>query len=262
MPGLAKRLRSAPRDFCICLMFFTRLPALMQLKEHVSLSRSVHMYPTVGLVVGAIAAVFTTVGTWANLPPLVTAIIAITAMTMATGALHEDGLADTADGFGGGNDKQRKLAIMKDSRIGTYGVLALVFSQILRLILLSEIIQIDLMGAVFSLIGASMISRAGSMLLWAGLPPARIDGLSQGAGQPDKIALGFALTTTGIFMLPILYWGTGPLALVMAILATSSAVILMIRICKHQISGQTGDTIGATQQICELVFMTFLLISI
>lgn len=253
---------NAPRDLLICLMFFTRLPVRLSLKEHIGLNLSVHMYPYAGAIVGFIGAACIFVAATLGLPPVPTAILAITAMVFATGALHEDGLADMADGFGGGHDKPRKLEIMRDSRIGTYGVLALVFSQGLRISVLSELVELSLTASMVSLVTAATFSRAISMVFWASLPPARNDGLSKSSGQPDKNALALALGLTLLLIALLFPFGFGFVAPFLAMIVGFCSLLLLIWMCKKQIQGQTGDTIGATQQICELVFMTTLLMSL
>lgn len=260
--GFWRRLSKSPRDLLICLMFFTRLPVRLNFKEHVNLYRAIHMYPYAGAVVGVVGAIVILIATLTGLPPIPAAILCATAMAFTTGALHEDGLADMVDGFGGGQEKQRKLEIMKDSRIGTYGVLALIFSQALRVFVLAELIAFNLAASMASLILAAAFSRATSMLFWYALPPARTDGLSKSSGQPDKVALIIAFGLTVILALLLLPWSFGAIALFLAVVAGLCSMFLLIWICKKQIQGQTGDTIGATQQITELVFMTFLLMSI
>lgn len=261
-PNFWRRLTNAPRDLLICLMFFTRLPVRLNLKKHIRLHVSVHMYPYAGIIIGLIGAAVIFLATAMNLPSIPIAILATMAMVLATGALHEDGLADMADGFGGGHDRQRKLEIMKDSRIGTYGVLALVFSQGLRVSVLAELVTFSLTASMVSLVIAAAFSRAISMLFWAALPPARSDGLSKNSGQPDKTSLAMALSLTLLAIVLLSPFGFGLVALILAMLGGFCSLLLLIWICKKQIQGQTGDTIGATQQICELVFMTTLLMSL
>ncbi|MEP0519121.1 MAG: adenosylcobinamide-GDP ribazoletransferase [Hyphomicrobiales bacterium] len=261
-PSFAARLVNAPRDLLICLMFFTRLPVRLNLKTQVSLHVSVHMYPYAGAIVGFLGALVILSATILGLSPVPTAILAITAMVFTTGALHEDGLADMADGFGGGHDRQRKLDIMKDSRIGTYGVLALIFSQGLRIAVLAELIGLSPVGGVISVILAAVFSRTISMLFWASLTPARGDGLSKSSGQPDRIALAIAMGLSLSLMALLQSFGFGFVPLIVAMMGALVSLFLLVWLCKRQIQGQTGDTIGATQQISELAFMTMLLMSL
>src|SRR5437868_1519353 len=127
-------------DLKAALMFFTRLPipngAAM---EEGALARATWAAPVAGVVVGLIGALVYWIAWKLNVPPLPSAVLALAATVAVTGALHEDGLADVADGFGGGKTIERKLEIMRDSRIGTYGVCALILSFMLRAGALSAI---------------------------------------------------------------------------------------------------------------------------
>ena len=121
-----------------------------------------------------------------GLPPLVCAGLAVGALVIVTGALHEDGLADVADGFGGGATRERKLEIMRDSRIGAYGAAALALSLILRVAALSALLDHGLGAAAAGLILAGAASRAAALAPLALLPAARADGLGAGAGAPRR----------------------------------------------------------------------------
>lgn len=256
------RLRALPRDWLSCLVFFTRLPVSPPSEQPADMARSSHMFPATGLIVGGIGSLVLAAAWLLGLPVMAVSVLAVTAMILATGALHEDGLADMVDGFGGGRDRKRKLEIMKDSHIGAYGVLALILSQGLRISLLGALISAGPVVAMTALTGAAVASRAASMVLWSALPPARNDGLSRTAGQPDRAALALAMMMTLIVLPALLWWSTGLAALVIAGLASGFSVCLMIILCRHQIGGQTGDTIGAAQQIGELAFMAGLLMSV
>ena len=240
------RLRAMPRDLLLCLAFFT----------------SSQMFPAIGLVIGAIGSLTMAAAWLLNLPVMAISILSVAAMILATGALHEDGLADMVDGFGGGRDRKRKLEIMRDSHIGTYGVLALVLSQGLRISLLSSLVSADLIVAMAALTASAVASRAASMVLWSALPPARNDGLSRHVGQPDRTALTFAMAMTVVVLVVLLVWSAGPAALGTAVVVSAFSIWLLMLLCRHQISGQTGDTIGAAQQISELAFMAGLLMSV
>nr|WP_306266223.1 adenosylcobinamide-GDP ribazoletransferase [Pararhizobium sp. IMCC3301] len=256
------RLRAMLRDFLLCLAFFTRLPVSLSFEQPADMSKSSRMFPATGLIIGGIGSLAMAVAWLLGLPVIAVSVLAVATMILATGALHEDGLADMVDGFGGGRDRMRKLEIMKDSHIGTYGVLALVLSQGLRISLLSALISADLIIAMAALTGSAVASRAASMVFWSALPPARKDGLSRDVGQPDRAALTFAMAMTLIVLLAVLWWSAGPAALVAAVVVSGLSIWLLIGLCHHQIGGQTGDTIGAAQQISELAFMAGLLMSV
>ena len=223
------------RELQVALMLLTRLPAGRIPGEAPTLAKAVWAFPLIGALVGLIMWAVFALASWVGLPPLAAALMALAASALATGAIHEDGLADTADGFGGGQTRERKLEIMKDSRIGSYGVLALLLS-------LGLVASAMAQGASLAgFLGIGAASRAAMLLPMAFLPPARETGLGHGATiSPDTrfaaamaIALAFALASFGVLV---------PMLAVTALL-----MVLM----KAQIGGQTGDTLGATQKIAE-----------
>jgi adenosylcobinamide-GDP ribazoletransferase len=176
------------------------------------------------------------------------AALALAATMAATGCLHEDGLSDTADGFGGGKDREKKLEIMRDSRIGTYGACALVFSILLRW---SAISDLGGPAAVFcGLIAAHAASRALLPAFMRMLPPARTDGLSAGVGS---ISADTALSAAALGALALLALGlSGAIA---AALCLGIVFFLFRSLCLSQIGGQTGDTTGALQQAGEVAVL-------
>lgn len=168
-----------------------------------------------------------------------------------TGALHEDGLADVADGFGGGSDTEAKLAIMRDSRIGSYGVIALLVSFTAKL---SALAAIPDGYVVAGLLATHALARCVLPALAANLPYARLDGLARSGGQPDAaaalIAIGLALPAA-LLALP---WTASLWAV--AIAAVSGLV--MARLALRQIGGQTGDVLGAAEQVAETAILVLL----
>ncbi|MGJ8532665.1 MAG: adenosylcobinamide-GDP ribazoletransferase [Alphaproteobacteria bacterium] len=260
--GVLGLLRAVPGDFLVCLTFFTRLPVFLSVDHTRPMSRAAQMFPAIGLIIGLIGALVLAFGALLQLPYYLISVLTIAAMIIATGALHEDGLADMIDGFGGGHERERKLEIMKDSHIGTYGVLALFLSQGMRMILIASLLLRGLDVAITVLLAAQMVSRLCSMFLWAGLPPARSNGLSKQAGQPQFRALVMAVVTTSIALLCLLLPSLNIIAILFATAFSGLVSYLMILLCRRQIGGQTGDTIGSTQQLCDLAFMTGILISL
>jgi adenosylcobinamide-GDP ribazoletransferase len=219
--------------------FLTRLPLAGLSSAHTGLlARSMRAFPLVGIVVGAAGWAAYAVAADIGLPSTIAALLALAATVLVTGALHEDGFADTADGFGGGEDRAGKLAIMRDSRIGAYGVIALVFSLALRSAALA-VLTTPRAGA--ALIAAHAVSRAGLPIVMRWLAPARDDGLGASAGQPDDAAIGWC---AGIAV-------PGLAALVVA----AAAVAGLARLAQRQIGGYTGDVLGAAQQIGEIAVL-------
>ncbi|HEX2152085.1 MAG TPA: adenosylcobinamide-GDP ribazoletransferase, partial [Stellaceae bacterium] len=177
------------------------------------------------------------------------ALLAVAAGIAVTGALHEDGLADTADGFGGGRSRDHKLAIMHDSAQGTYGVLALVLSVGLRVTAIAAIGDPVFVG--LALVAAHAASRAvlpSAMLL---LRPARDNGLGAAAGRPSGTIAALAALIGAAIVLATL----GPLTGALALLLASGAVALAGMLARRQIGGYTGDVLGFFQQIGEIVML-------
>ena len=247
-PGL--RLRDLVADLRIGFLLFTRLPlAHAAPLEGADVARATWAAPPVGAAVGALGAAVYWLAHRAGLPPLAAAGLALVATIAATGALHEDGLADTADGFGGGATRERKLEIMRDSKIGTYGVCALFMSLLLRSSALASIADPALAAPV--LVAAHMVARAGIPLFMRLVPPARADGLSVGVGTPPSASATAALLI-GIVALGI---GLGPAAGVCALALLAAAFVFLAWLCMRQIGGQTGDVLGALEQIGEIVVL-------
>ena len=177
------------------------------------------------------------------------ALLAVLAGIVLTGALHEDGLADTADGFIGGHDRDQRLAIMRDSRHGTFGVLAIVFSVLLRAAALAGIGEP--IHAGLALIAAHAASRAALPVAMRALAPARADGLGAAAGRP-RAALAIGALAIGLL---ITLAALGPGRGLMAFALAGAAIFAMGVLAHRQIGGYTGDVLGAFQQIGEIVML-------
>jgi adenosylcobinamide-GDP ribazoletransferase len=190
-----------------------------------------------------------------HLPVLVIATLAVGASILLTGALHEDGLADTADGFGGGKSMASALEIMRDSRIGTYGGVALILSLLLRISLIAALIPFGAWRAAAALIAMEAIGRAAMVHLWAALPAARVDGLSSSAGRPTTtIAWAAAIVA---LVVAIVFGGlsAGLVATIVSCLAAALVTYGFESLCRKMVGGQTGDTLGAIEQIASIVFL-------
>lgn len=235
-------------DFPLSLVLLTRLP-MPRLPERLFArqANAVWAFPLVGLSVGLLACVFGWIASAAGLPALACAVILVIVLVITTGAMHEDGLADTADGFWGGFSTERRLEIMKDSHIGAYGVLTLIFSQLLRVALIAALLSAN---AFTGILAACVISRAVMPILMATLPNARNSGLSHSVGGPkaETAAIGFGLAVVLSLLL------IGPSALIPTVFSALTVGVLAL-IAKAKIKGQTGDVLGASQQISELAFL-------
>jgi adenosylcobinamide-GDP ribazoletransferase len=237
-------------DLKICAMFLTRLPLRHeQPVERGDLARALWSAPLLGGAIGAVGGAIYVLTAVLHLPPLAAAAIAIAATMALTGALHEDGLADVADGFGGGSTRERKLEIMRDSRIGTYGVCALILSLLVRISCLASIE--DTGAAVMVLVCAGAAARAGLPAFMMLIPPARTDGMSAHAGLPP---LASAVTAAVIGVAAVL----GVLGLpvgIFTLVALATGFFFLAWLCRRQIGGQTGDVLGTLEQIGEVTIL-------
>jgi adenosylcobinamide-GDP ribazoletransferase len=229
--------------------FLTRLPVpLSGVSKIRPLADVVWSFPVVGLLVGGLAGLALTIGFQLGFHPLVCGLLAIGLQILVTGALHEDGLADVADGFGGGHRVSDKLRIMRDSMLGSYGVLALVFSVALRASALASMASPT--TAVLALVAAAAVSRAMVVALMSLMEMARTDGLAAAAGKPtnEGMLAAFGLAAVSAFLL---LGAAGWIVLAIAALATLGMGLL----ARRQIGGVTGDVLGAVQQVTEVAVL-------
>lgn len=261
----ANLLPRAASDLLACLRFFTRLPLPTLAFEAPAqgapdLSRIGWMAPFAGALIGALGALVLVVAQGLALSHFMGAALAISVLVAATGALHEDGLADVADGFGGGATRQRKLEIMRDSRIGAYGGAALCLSLILRVGALAALTDEGLGAACAALILAGAAGRAFELAPLAILDPARADGLGASAG---RLQPGVApQASAGAFIIAMIS-GALVLGFAQALLACGlalAAALAMTGLARRQIGGQTGDVAGACEQLAEIACLIGLLI--
>jgi adenosylcobinamide-GDP ribazoletransferase len=230
----------------LALSFLTRLKLPLRPEAAAQpVGAAVRAFPLVGVLVGTVGGLVYTVADLLGMSPTVSALLAIAAMVILTGGLHEDGLADSADGLGA-MTREKALAIMRDSHIGTFGVMALFFVLSLRVVALSY--AGSSIEAACLLIAAASGSRAVVPALMYMLPPARRDGLGWSAGHPDRRrvvdagALGAVIVVVALW--PI-YWG------LLAIAAAAAAACVVAWLARRRLGGQTGDVLGAAQQLAE-----------
>jgi len=240
-------LRGVGADLRIGMLFSTRIPL-----PHATalggadVAGASWTLPVIGALIGLLGASVYWLAFDFNLPPLIGAALAVTATLFITGCLHEDGLADTFDGLGGGSGRERKLEIMRDSRIGTYGACALAMSLLLRVGALASLA--DPGPVTLALIAANAGARAVVPLFLRLVPPARPDGLSAGAGRPTQSNATVAV----LLGLVVLLGSFGVARSVIAFLLLMIVLGVMRWLCLRQIGGQTGDTAGALEQIGEI----------
>ncbi|MCK1455495.1 adenosylcobinamide-GDP ribazoletransferase [Bradyrhizobium sp. 35] len=243
-------LRDVIADLRMAASFVTILPVASSTPAaDGAVARATWALPVVGLLVGLAGALVYKVASLLGLSPNLAALLALAATALVTGALHEDGLADTADGLGGGRTRERKLEIMRDSRIGTYGVCALILSFGLRWSALATIANPWVVA--LALCAAHTAARAGLPAFISQVAPARPDGLSASAGSPPgrSVAIAFAV---GILAL-VLALGPGKALVSLILLALSG--LMLARLAIRQIGGQTGDILGAFEQTGEILIL-------
>jgi adenosylcobinamide-GDP ribazoletransferase len=239
----------------IALQYFTRVPVgRIDGFRREWLTESARYFPLVGWLVGALSALVLLAAAqlW---PPLVAAGIALAFSAWITGAFHEDGLADTFDALGGQVDRERALAIMKDSRIGSYGALALALVLALRWLALASLPLPLACAALFALHPAA---RAGAAALMAWLPYVRDD---------DSKAKPVAQALPARDLLVVLLLGIAPAAalalwrpawllpMASAVLAVGLVHLSCRRWYRRRLGGYTGDGLGACEQLGELAFL-------
>ncbi len=257
MDKVLARIRRLPSDTLTALGFFSRLP-VKQSTGSFSLETVAGAWPLTGLILAVAPALVLLLAHATGFPAFVAAILALALMAALTGAMHEDGLADTFDGLGGGRTPEEKRAIMRDSRLGSYGALALVFTIFAKVAALAAL-GVRPGHAALALFCAAIVSRALALWHWHETPPARTEGVAHAAGCPDRAAFLLGLTT-GAVALAALLVAFGMAALIGALMA-AVAVGLLSATTHRQIGGHTGDTIGAAQQLAETLLIAGLAIA-
>lgn len=227
------------------LMLMTRLPVGRVADPFPPTRDTVWAYPLAGAVVGGVGGLVMAAGLAIGWPPGIAVVLAMAATAILTGALHEDGLADCADSMGGWG-RDRRLAILKDSRIGTFGALALILSVALRA--QGYMGQGDAAPALMVALGIASRAPIGAIL--ALLPPARTEGMGAEAARPDPIRVMAALL---IGVVAALWAGGLPVLIAMGCAATLVALA-----ARRAFGGQTGDALGASQQLAEIAALLVL----
>ena len=235
--------------FLGAIRFFTRIPISDQVPHSAEgLNHSARYFPAVGILVGSISALaFALAGLF--VPETVSIVIAMATSIYLTGAFHEDGLSDMTDGLGGGWEKMRILEIMKDSRVGSYGVVALTMALLSKFVLLSAF---NTAWIPALLIAGHAFSRYCSVLVMAGMEYVREDALSKSKPLATQLSRNALLVASAFGILPLLLL---PLqASILGVVAALLTTIWLGRKLQKWLGGYTGDCLGAAQQISELAF--------
>jgi adenosylcobinamide-GDP ribazoletransferase len=253
------------RHYLLALQFFTRIPVTGGLAVWVGYSpamlrASAAHFPGVGWLVGAITA-GVSAAMWQLLPgnamtSLVVAVLGTVVSVMLTGAFHEDGLADVADGLGGLSERERALTIMKDSRVGAFGALALVLMLLTKGSLLALIGSVDARLMCWALFAAHVVSRFFPLLLIRAMPYVGDAAGSKSKPLADQISAN-SLCVAALWLLAALGLVAGlgeGVALLAPLACATLAWLVMWRWFAVRLQGFTGDCLGATQQVCEVAF--------
>lgn len=246
----AEMVRDVVADLRIAQSFVTILPVgSSKPAGEGAVARATWALPVAGLLVGLAGAAAYAIAAKLGLTPGPSSLLALATTALVTGALHEDGLADTADGLGGGRTRERKLEIMRDSRIGSYGVCVLILSFGLRWSALAAIA--NPWHVALALASAHATARAGVPAFMSLVPPARPDGLSASAGSPPGRSVATALGLGTLCLALTL----GPAKALVGLVLLSLAGLILARLAIRQIGGQTGDILGAFEQVGEILIL-------
>ncbi|MEL7344930.1 MAG: adenosylcobinamide-GDP ribazoletransferase [Pseudomonadota bacterium] len=248
------RFREEMRIAGLAVQFLTRLPVPDPGWSQERMAATPRWYPAVGALVGALSGLIFLIAVHI-FPPALAAVLATAAGILITGAFHEDGLADSADGLGGGTTREKSLEIMRDSRLGTYGTLALV------LILMAKVGALTAMPFVapFALIAAHSVSRWSTLWVMVRMEYAR----DHGTGKPVAAGIGpgglvFAGLCAALAMVPLAL-SVGAVAVLVAVVGAALGHWAMRARFSRKLGGYTGDTLGAVQQLSEIGFYLGLL---
>ena len=249
MPEYVETLRGLVADLRIGISLCTRFPIgpTASLGDG-EVARASWTFPIAGILVGLGGALAYWIAIRLNVAPIPAAALALAATTALTGAMHEDGLADSFDGLGG-KTREQKLDIMRDSRIGTFGALALVITLLLRWSTLADIAEPRYVA--IALVSAHASARAAMTAFMHLVPLARSDGLASGAGRPSGQSVAAALAI-GLFCL---LFGFGAKGAMISLLLLAFAGVIVARIAIRQVGGQTGDVLGAFEQVGEAIVL-------
>jgi adenosylcobinamide-GDP ribazoletransferase len=238
------------RNVAIAIAFLTRVPVRVPGPvADGSLAGAAPWFPIAGLLVGAAAAAMVLAATAVGVPPLVAAALAALVTALVTGALHEDGLADTADALGVA-DRARALEVMRDSRIGSFGAVALVTVLVARIGAVAALVPPE--RAAAALLAAAALSRAALPVVLATGRSARSSGLAAAAGRPGAARVGTGLAIATVITLAALPAGVAVITIAVTALVAAAVAAALDR----RFGGCTGDTLGAVQQTAELACLT------
>lgn len=242
-------------ELAVAIGFMSRLPVPFR---DVPIARAAWGFPAAGALIGLISGGVLWGADAAGLPALAAAVLALAAGALATGALHEDGLADCADGFWGGTTPERRLEIMRDSRSGAFGVLALILVSAFKAALIADM-TVNYGGAItlVTLVAVHALARAWLPTVMHLVPTAGKTGLAAMAGQPT-ISVAIAAIVLGVAIAGTALWGGSLQALIGVTVASAVAVAAVAALAHRKLKGINGDSLGGMEQMAEVAGLTAL----
>jgi adenosylcobinamide-GDP ribazoletransferase len=247
--GMLENIKPWCTDIVAATRFLTRIPIGRTKQLHTNLSTAVRTFPFIGAVVGLIGGLVFGFASFIGMPPFLSALMALGATILVTGALHEDGLADTADGIGGGSTPAARLTIMRDSQIGVFGGLALILSVMARIGALTALSDPWLVAA--ALIAAGSLSRGILPWIMSRVDLASETGVAAAVGKPSTRTAAIAAVFGGVLSVLCLGLTQGIIVLVLAVMAAWVGA----RLAQRFLGGYNGDLLGAVQQSVEIVVL-------
>ncbi|MEO9964605.1 MAG: adenosylcobinamide-GDP ribazoletransferase [Reichenbachiella sp.] len=245
--------------FLTAVMFYTRIPCPRWVDHSASmLNKSTRYFPLIGWIVGGVSGLVF-LGAAQILPPSTAIVLSMISGVLLTGAFHEDGFADVCDGFGGGWTKEKILAIMKDSAIGAYGAIGMIFILLLKFVLLWELNSwLNPIELVFVLISGHSISRSNAVLMIYTDNYAREDASSKAKPVAKQMKVESFVVALILGAIPLLYFQNPYLTAVFPVLYLVK--LYLSHYFKKWIGGYTGDCLGAVQQVSEISFYLMILL--
>ena len=235
--------------------FLTWVPIPGKPSGAFDLRRASRAFAVTGALIGLAAGIIVILCASLGMSSPLAAALTILGLVIVTGALHEDGLADTIDGFWGAADRDEKLRIMRDTRLGAYGVLALLFSVLIRIAALEQILSEGAFEAAAALVAAGAVSRHGMVALMRRSANARGEGLAYSAGTPWAGAERTSLITALAIGLPAAWLASGIVGVLIGGALAAIAFMGVKELARHHIGGHTGDVCGALQQMMEIAVL-------
>ncbi len=250
-------------DLAAAFLLLSRIPVTYQFPKDKppDFIQSLWAFPLVGFLIGAMGGLALTSTKLLGLPGLVSGALCVSILAISSGAMHEDGLADTVDGFGGGRTTSDKLRIMHDSHIGSYGTLVLCLSTLIRTTLFAAILDTDMSIPMIIILVSTIVAGARGLVL-VGLflfPIAAGAKLAKLTGRP---AVGSLITATALWFFPLTYV-TNSTSSFVSTLAASVVCILLGKLAMLKIKGINGDVMGAMIVLAEImltacIYITFI----